>query len=129
MHPRLILSLRWAILTSRIRLFAIILLFIVFFLVIVLMVVGCVVDLTSNFVLLAVKNEVTLSQRTGHSTDFLFTIPVVLSTYVGLNKVILILYQDFEFPLVRILLWAVKLDIIRIFESPFFILLLLHLIA
>ena len=93
------------------------------------MVVGCVVNLTANFILLAVKNEVTLSQRPGHSTDFLFAISVVFSTNVGLYKIILILYQDFKFPLVRILLGAVELDIIRIFESPFFILLLLHLIT
>jgi hypothetical protein len=86
------------------------------------------VDLPSNLVLLSIEDKVALTETSGHPTDILNTLPILLPIFVRLNELVLHVHKDPHLLGIRIVFVVVELDCIRMLHVPLLVLTLLHLV-
>ena len=86
------------------------------------------VDLSSNLVLLCIKDKVALAKTPRHPADILDTVPILLPVFIGLDELILHIYKDFHLLGIGVVLVIIELHGIGMLDIPLLVLTLLHLI-
>jgi hypothetical protein len=67
------------------------------------------VDLSSNLVLLCIEDKVALTKTSGHPTNILDTLPVLLPVFIRLNDLVLHVNKDPHLLSIRVVLVIIEL--------------------